>query len=183
MSDISVAVIVGSLRRDSINRKVAQAVTRLNAPGLAFTFVEIGDQPLYNADFEAAPPPAVVAFRQAIAAAQAFLFVSPEYNRSVPGVLKNAIDIASKPNGHNGWGNKPGGLFGATPGAIGTAVMQSHLRTVMGGVGVTVFSGPEIYLTVKDGFFTENGDFNEGTQKFLQGWMDGYAAFVKKMVA
>jgi len=178
-----IAIIVGSLREGSINRKVARSICAIRGDNLDCSMIEIGDLPLYNADFEAAPPPAVVAFRQAIAAAQAFLFVSPEYNRSVPGVLKNAIDIASKPNGHNGWGNKPGGLFGATPGALGTAVMQSHLRTVMGGVGVTVFSGPEIYLTVKDGFFTENGDFNEGTQKFLQGWMDGYAAFVKKMVA
>ena len=182
MSDINVAVIVGSLRKDSINRKVANAVIRLNAPGLTFRFIEIGDLPLYNADFEDSPPPAVVKFRAEVAAAQGYLFISPEYNRSVPGVLKNAIDIASKPNGHNGWGKKPGGLFGATTGAIGTAVMQAHARDVLAAVGVTVFSGPEIYLTVKEGFYTEGGDFNPGTEKFLQGWMDGYVTFVKKML-
>lgn len=182
MSDISVAVIVGSLRKDSINRKVAQAVTRLNAPGLTFKFIEIGDLPLYNSDFEESPPPAVVKFREEITAAQALLFISPEYNRSLPGVLKNAIDVGSRPMGHNNWGKKPGGLFGASPGAIGTAVMQAHLRDVVAAVGVTVFSGPEVYLTVKDGFFTDSGDFNEGTSKFLQGWMDGYVAFVKKNV-
>jgi len=183
MNDITVAVIVGSLRKDSINRRLAHEVVKLDAPGLAFTFIEIGDLPLYNADFEDSPPPAVVKFRQEIAAAQAYLFISPEYNRSLPGGLKNAIDIASKPNGHNGWSKKPGGLFGATPGAIGTAVMQAHARDVLAAVGVTVFSGPEVYLTIKDGFYTESGELNDGTKKFLQGWMDGYAAFVKKILA
>ena len=183
MSDISVAVIVGSLRKDSINRKLANEVVKLNAQGVVFKFIEIGDLPLYNFDFEEAPPPAVVKFREEVAAAQAYLFVSPEYNRSVPGVLKNAIDVGSRPMGHNNWGRKPGGLFGASPGAIGTAVMQAHARDVLAAVGVTAFSGPEVYLTVKDGFYTENGDLNDGTKKFLQGWMDGYAAFVKKMLA
>jgi len=183
MSDISVAVIVGSLRKGSINRKVAQAVTQLNAPGLSFKLVEIGDLPLYNFDFEESPPAAVIRFREEIASAQAYLFISPEYNRSLPGVLKNAIDVASRPMGHNSWGKKPGGLFGASPGAIGTAVMQAHLRDVLAAIGITVFSGTEVYLTVKDGFFTESGALNEGTQKFLQGWMDGYVGFVKKMLA
>lgn len=183
MSDINVAVIVGSLRKDSINRKLAREVVKLNAPGLNFRFIEIGDLPLYNFDFEDSPPPAVMKFREQVAAAQAYLFISPEYNRSVPGVLKNAIDVGSRPMGHNNWGKKPAGLFGASPGAIGTAVMQAHARDVLAAVGVTIFSGPEVYLTVKDGFFTEDGNFNEGTAKFLQGWMDGYAAFVKKMLA
>ncbi|MFT4077023.1 MAG: NAD(P)H-dependent oxidoreductase [Asticcacaulis sp.] len=183
MSDISVAVIVGSLRKDSINRKLANEVVKLNAPGLTFRFVEIGDLPLYNFDFEESPPPAVIAFREQIAAAQAYLFISPEYNRSVPGVLKNAIDVGSRPMGHNSWGKKPGGLFGASPGAIGTAVMQAHARDVLAAVGVTAFSGPEVYLTIKDGFYTENGELNDGTKKFLQGWMDGYVAFVKKLLA
>ncbi len=179
MSNISVAVIVGSLRKDSINRKVAQALVRMNAPGLIFNFVEIGGLPLYNQDFEDAPPQAVAAFREAIKSSDALLFISPEYNRSVPGVLKNAIDVGSRPMGHNSWGQKPAGLFGASPGAIGTAVMQSHLRTVLAAVGVTVFSGSEVYLTVKDAFFTDDGAFNVGTETFLQGWLDGYTAFVK----
>lgn len=183
MSDINVAVIVGSLRKDSINRKLAHEVVKLNAPGLNFRFIEIGDLPLYNFDFEDSPPPAVMKFREQVAAAQAYLFISPEYNRSVPGVLKNAIDVGSRPMGHNNWGKKPAGLFGATTGAIGTAVMQAHARDVLAAVGVTIFSGPEVYLTIKDGFYTENGDLNDGTKKFLQGWMDGYTAFVKKMVA
>ncbi len=183
MTDISVAIIVGSLRKDSINRKLARAVVGLNAPGLRFQFIEIGDLPLYNQDFEDAPPAAVTAFRDAIKASQAVLFISPEYNRSVPGVLKNAIDVGSRPMGHNSWGGKPCGLFGASPGAIGTAVMQAHLRDVVAAVGLTVFSGPEIYLTIKDGFFTDSGALNEGTQTFLQGWMDGYTRFVKKLLA
>ena len=183
MGDISVAVIVGSLRKDSINRKLAHEVVKLNAPGLNFKFIEISDLPLYNFDFEGSPPPAVVKFREEVAAAQAYLFISPEYNRSVPGVLKNAIDVGSRPMGHNNWGKKPAGLFGASPGAIGTAVMQAHARDVLAAVGVTIFSGPEVYLTIKDGFDSERGDLNDGTKKFLQGWMDGYAAFVKKMLA
>jgi chromate reductase len=183
MSDINIAVIVGSLRKDSINRRLAHEVVKLNAPGLSFKFIEIGGLPLYNADFEDSPPPAVVKFRAEVATAQGYLFISPEYNRSLPGVLKNAIDIASKPNGHNGWGRKPGGLFGATTGAIGTAVMQAHARDVLAAVGVTIFSGPEVYLTIKDGFYTESGELNDGTKKFLQGWMDGYVGFVKKMLA
>jgi chromate reductase len=183
MSDINVAVIVGSLRKDSINRKLAREVVKLNAPGLNFRFIEIGDLPLYNFDFEDSPPPAVMKFREQVAATQAYLFISPEYNRSVPGVLKNAIDVGSRPMGHNNWGKKPAGLFGATTGAIGTAVMQAHARDVLAAVGVTIFSGPEVYLTIKDGFYTESGELNDSTKKFLQGWMDGYAAFVKKMLA
>ena len=183
MSDISVAVIIGSLRSASINRKLAQEVIKLNAPGLSFDIIEIGNLPLYNQDFEEAPPPAVTAFRDKVKAAQAVLVISPEYNRSLPGVLKNAIDVGSRPYGHNVWGGKPGGLFGASPGAIGTAVMQAHARDVLAAVGVTVFSGPEVYLTVKDGFYDEAGSLNPGTAKFLQGWMDGYVDFVKKMLA
>ncbi|ESQ94436.1 NADPH-dependent FMN reductase [Asticcacaulis benevestitus] len=183
MSDISVAVIVGSLRKESINRKLANGVVKLKAPGFVFNFIEIGGLPLYNQDFESDPSPVVDDFRAKVAAADALLFISPEYNRSLPGVLKNAIDVGSRPYGHNAWGQKPAGLFGASPGGIGTAVMQAHLRDVLAAVGVNVYSGAEVYLTVKDGFFTESGDINEGTQKFLQGWMDGYVDFVKKMLA
>ncbi len=181
MADISVAVIVGSLRKDSINRKLANAVVKLNAPGLIFDFVEIGDLPIYNQDFEDAVPEAVGIFRALIARHQAVLFISPEYNRSLPGALKNAIDVGSRPMGQNRWAKKPVGLFGASPGAIGTAVMQAHLRDVVAAAQMQAYAGPEVYLTVKDGFFTEDGSLNESTAKFLQGWMDGYVDFVKKV--
>ncbi|MGA9659914.1 MAG: NAD(P)H-dependent oxidoreductase [Asticcacaulis sp.] len=178
---LSVAVIVGSLRKDSINRKLAQGVMKLNAPDLGFKPVEIGDLPLYNQDSEDSPSPATKKFRAEIETAQALLFISPEYNRSIPGLLKNAIDTGSRPMGHNRWSGKPAGVFGISPGAIGTAAMQQHMRPVLAAVGVHVYAGQEIYLTAKDDFFDAAGDINPRTQAFLQGWMDGFADYVKKL--
>ena len=178
----SVAVIIGSLRVDSINRKLAQAVMKLEAPALAFHEVAIKDLPLYNQDFESAPPTAVGDFREAIKLADAILIISPEYNRSIPGVLKNAIDVGSRPMGFNSWKHKPVGLFGASPGAVGTAAMQQALRPVLAAVSAYAMAEGEVFLTIKDGFFTENGDLNDGTKKFLQGWMNDFSAFVTKQL-
>ncbi len=177
---MSVAVIIGSLRAESLNRKLAHAVMRLEAPDLTFHEVSIANLPLYNQDFEDAPPPPVADFRSAIKLSDAILIISPEYNRSMPGVLKNAIDVGSRPMGFNTWKHKPTGIFGASPGAIGTAAMQQHLRPVLAAVNAPVMAEAEVYLTVKDGFFTDGGDLNDGTKKFLQGWMNDFSAFVKR---
>ncbi len=180
---LSVAVMIGSLRAESINRKLAHAVMKLEAPELSFHEIPIRDLPLYNQDFEDAPPAAVSDFRSAIKLADAILIISPEYNRSIPGVLKNAIDVGSRPMGFNSWKHKPIGLFGASNGAIGTAAMQQHLRPVLAAVSAQVLAEGEVFLTVKDGFFTEDGDLNDGTKKFLQGWMNDFSAFVKRQLA
>jgi chromate reductase len=180
---LSIAVIVGSLRKESINRKLAHGLVKLGPPAFAFTFVPIGDLPLYNQDFEDAPSPAVTAFREAIKAADALLIVSPEYNRSMPGVLKNAIDIGSRPFGKSVWGGKPCGIMGASPGALSTAAMQQHLRNTLSTLDVLTTPAPEVFIQVKDGFFDATDGINEGSQKFLQGWMNAYAAFVTKQTS
>jgi chromate reductase len=178
-----IALVIGSLRRDSLNRKLADAVVKLAPAEFSFEPLEIGDLPLYNQDDDAKPAQAVVRLKQRIGAAQGLLFVTPEYNRSLPGVLKNAIDHASRPYGQNAWAGKPAGILGASVGAIGTAVAQQHLRGVLAYLDVPTLGQPEAFLHAKEGFFDEAGDIaSPGTRKFLQGWMDRYAAFVKEHV-
>src|SRR5690348_11585959 len=128
MAGRSIAVVVGSLRAESINRKLAHELVRLAPAGLAFDFVEIGALPLYNQDLDEAPPAEWEAFRAAIRAKDAVLFVTPEYNRSVPGVLKNAIDVGSRPYGHSAWAKKPAAVVTASPGALGGFGSNHHLR-------------------------------------------------------
>lgn len=182
MTQYTIAVVVGSLRQDSINRKLARALEKL-APGeFTFKYLEIGDLPLYNQDNDANPPAPVTRLKAEISAAQALLFVTPEYNRSIPGVLKNALDNASRPYGQNAWAGKPAGIIGGSIGTIGTAVAQSHLRGVLAYLDVPTLGQPEVYLFVKEGFFDAAGEIaSEGTRKFLQDWMDRYAAWVKKI--
>ncbi len=184
MSAISIAVIVGSLRKESLNAQLARAVTRLAPTGFAFTTIGIGDLPLYDQDADALPAaPAVARLRSEIAAAQGLLFVTPEYNRSIPGVLKNALDQGSRPWGKSVWGGKPAGVMGISVGAAGTAMAQQHLRNVLSYLDVPMLAQPEVYLQAKEGLFTADGDIGEGSRKFLQGWMDRYAAFVTQHVA
>ena len=180
---LNVAVIIGSLRKDSLNRHLAQEVMKLNAPDLAFHELPIADLPFYNQDFEAAPPAPVTAFRDAVVAADAFLIISPEYNRSLPAAVKNAIDVASRPMGQNRWQDKPVGVFGSSTGAIGTAAMQQLVRPGLAAVRAPGYAGPEVYLHAGDGFFTPDGALNDGTRGFLQGWMDGFSAFAKMWAA
>jgi len=176
-----IAVIVGSLRKDSFNRKLATALAGLNAPGCTFTQLRIDDLPLYNQDDDANQALAVQRFKKEIGAADGVLFVTPEYNRSIPGVLKNAIDHASRPPRQSAWTGKPAGIVGASPGAVGTAVAQQHLRNVLVGVAMPTLAQPEVFLVVKEGFFADDGSIaNDGTRKFLQGWMDRYVAWVKQ---
>lgn len=174
-----VAVLVGSLRKDSFNRQLAGAVEKLAPQGIAFRHVRIDDLPLYNQDFDASYPAEAARLKQQIEAADALLFVTPEYNRSIPGVLKNAIDIGSRPWGKNSFAGKPAGVIGISVGQIGTALAQQHLRNVLAYLDVPTLGQPEVFLQHKDGFFDADGGIaNEDTRKFLQGWMDKYAAFV-----
>src|SRR6185312_1052823 len=171
---------VGSLRKDSINRKLARAVTRLAPSHLSFTWPRIDDLPLYNQDDDADPHPHVVRLKREIASAQGLIFVTPEYNRSIPGVLKNAIDHASRPYGQSAWAGKPAGVIGISVGAIGTAMAQQHLRNVLAYLNVPALGQPEAFVQAREGLFDSAGNIGiESTKKFLQGWMNQFVAWVK----
>ncbi len=182
MTQFNIAVIVGSLRKDSHNAKLARAITRLAPEGFGFTFVEIGDLPLYNQDNDGDQGPAVARVRAQLQAAQGVLFVTPEYNRSIPGVLKNALDNLSRPYGKSAWAGKPAGVIGISVGAMGTAMAQQHLRNVLAFLDVPTLNQPEVFLQAKDGLFDADGHIGEASRGFLQGWMDRYVVFVKKHV-
>lgn len=183
MSTYQIAVVVGSLRHDSFNRKLAGAVIKLAPPEFAFHYVQIGDLPLYNQDDDANQAESVKRLKSEIRGAQGLLFVTPEYNRSIPGVLKNAIDHASRPYGQSAWTGKPAGVLGASPGATGTAMAQQHLRNVLATLDVPTLGQPEAFIQVKDGLFDEAGDIGAGSKKFMQKWMDQYVAWVQKHAA
>jgi chromate reductase, NAD(P)H dehydrogenase (quinone) len=179
-----VAVLLGSLRQDSINRKLALAIAKLAPQRFSFEHIAIGDVPLYNQDQDANPPEPVKRLKREIEAADALLFVTPEYNRSVPGVLKNAIDAASRPYGKNSFAGKPGGVLGASIGAIGTAVAQQHLRTVLAYLDVPTLGQPEAFLTFTDGLIDNAGTVNnDKTRAFLQGWVDRYVGWVDAVLS
>ncbi len=171
-----VAVIVGSLRRDSINRKVAHALGELAPPGLKLGIVEIGQLPLYNLDADVDPPAEWTSFRERIKAADAVLFVTPEYNRSVPGALKNAIDVGSRPYGKSAWSGKPGAIVSTSPGAMGGFGANHHLRQSLVFLNVAAMAQPEAYIGGADKLFDASGKLvNEGTRKFLQDFMQAFA--------
>ena len=183
MSQYQIAVVVGSLRRDSFNRKLASAVAKLAPPDYSFKQVQIGDLPLYNQDDDANQADPVKRLKAEITASQGLLFVTAEYNRSIPGVLKNAIDHASRPYGQSAWAGKPAGVLGASVGATGTALAQQHLRNILAYLDVPTLGQPEVFIHVKDGLFDDAGNIGAGSKKFLQGWMDKYVAWVKKHAA
>jgi chromate reductase len=180
MADMPIAVLVGSLRRESFNHRLAQALEKLAPPGFTFSHPEIGDLPLYNQDDDAAPSAQVVRLKGEIAAAKGILFVTPEYNRSIPGVLKNAIDHASRPYGKSAWAGKPAGIVGISVGATGTSMAQQHLRPILAYLDMPTLGQPEVFLQIKDGLFTEAGEIGEASRKFLQGSMDRYAGWVRQ---
>lgn len=183
MSEYKVAVVVGSLRKDSINRRLAQAVCKLAPAELVFKPVEIGDLPLYNQDDDRNPHPAVRRLKSEIGASDALLFVTPEYNRSIPGVLKNAIDHASRPYGQNSWAGKPAAVIGASVGAAGTAMAQQHLRNVLAYLDVQTLGQPEVFIhATAELFDAEGGIANAGTRAFLQGFVERYASWVRRLV-
>ena len=178
---LKVAVVVGSVRKDSINRKLAKAVVKLAPSDLEFDFLDLGDLPVFNQDQDQNPPPPVARVKAQVAAAGAFLFVTPEHNRSLPTALKNVLDWASRPYGHNLWAGKPAAILGASPGAIGTAVAQAHLRSVLGYLDVPTLGQPEMYIHFTQGLIDDEGTVaNDGTRKFLQAFMDRYVAWTRK---
>ena len=183
MAQISIGVIVGSLRRDSFNRKLAEAIVTLAPPEFTFKPLSIGELPLYNQDDDAQQADAVKRFKGEIAAVQGLLFVTPEYNRSIPGVLKNALDHASRPYGQSAWKGKPAGVLGVSVGAIGTALAQQHLRNVLAYLDMPTLGQPEAFIHANAGLFDEAGGIGAGSRQFLQDWMNQYAAWVKKHAA
>jgi chromate reductase, NAD(P)H dehydrogenase (quinone) len=177
-----IAVIVGSIRRDSINRQLAEALAKLAAPKAQFVFCKIDDLPLFNQDLELSPPAAVIRLKGEIEAADGVLIVTPEYNRSIPGVLKNAIDWASRPYGKNSFNGKPTAGIGTSMGAVGTAAAQQHLRSILGYLHVVLMGQPEGYIVFKKDMLDAQGNFtDEGTRKFMQGYVDAFAAWVERI--
>ena len=179
MAQTRIAVIVGSLRKDSFNRKLADALPAL-APDVEFTQLRIADLPHYDQDDDDRPADSVKRLKGEIAAATGLIFVTPEYNRSFSGVLKNAIDHASRPYGQNAWKGKPAGILGVSIGAAGTAMAQQHLRNVLAYLDVPTLGQPEVFIQNKEGLFAGDGKLGESTAKFVKGWMDAYLAFVNR---
>jgi len=180
MTDVKIAVVVGSLRRESMNRKLALAVEKLAPPRFSFAHLSLGDLPLYNQDDDAKPADSVKRLKAAISASQGLLFVTAEYNRSIPGVLKNAIDHASRPYGQSAWAGKPAGILGASVGATGTCMAQQHLRNTLAYLDVPTLGQPEAFIQFKDGLFDESGEIAGSSRKIFQAWMDRYVAWIAK---
>jgi len=179
-----IAILVGSIRPDSINLKLARAIARLGPQDWIWEHIDIHDLPLYNQDHDKAMPPQALRLKQRIEAADGLLFVTPEYNRSIPGVLKNAIDTASRPYGKNSFAGKPAGVIGASIGAIGTAVAQQHLRTVLAYLDVPALGQPEAFIHFKEGLIDAEATItNEGTREFVQRWVQTYRQFVETHVS
>lgn len=183
MSKYQIAVVVGSLRKDSFNSKLAGALAKLAPADFSFKRIEIGDLPLYNQDDDATPATTVQRLRTDVKAAQGVLFVTPEYNRSIPGVLKNAIDHGSRPYGQSVWSGKPAGVIGTSPGAIGSALAQQHLRNILAFLDMPTLAQPEAFIQAKEGLFDAAGNIGAESRQFLQNWMDRYAAWVIRHAA
>jgi chromate reductase len=181
MTKYKLGLIVGSNRRQSINRQLAQALGRLGGDQFAPTLIRIDDLPMYNQDLEAALPESVQRFKAEVEAADALLFVTPEHSRSIPAVLKNAVDWGSRPWGKSSWTGKLAAVTGTSPGAIGTAVAQQHLRTILGDLGVVVMGG-EAYISFKPGLVDEtNAITDDDVRKFLKAFIDQLAVLAGKL--
>ena len=180
MSQYNIAVLVGSLRKESFNKQLANALVKLTPEDFAFKTLRIDDLPLYNQDDDAHQAEQVLRLKSEIREANGLLFVTPEYNRSIPGVLKNAIDHASRPYGQSAFAGKAGGVIGISVGTIGTALAQQHLRNMLAYLDVATLGQPEAFLQAKEGFFTADGSIGEGSREFLQGWMDKYVGYIRK---
>jgi len=182
MAQYQIGVVIGSLRRESINRKLANALLKLGPSDFSFTPLRIDDLPLYNQDDDEHQHDNVQRLKREIKASQGILFVTPEYNRSMPGVLKNALDHASRPYGQNAWVGKPAGVIGASIGPISTAVAQQHLRNSLAYLDMPTLGQPEVFIQVKEGYFDASGNLaDERGRKFLLRWMEKYVAWVKKL--
>lgn len=175
-----IAVIVGSLRQDSHNLRLARALMHMGAADFSFEQLRIDDLPLFNQDEESQPCTAVQRFKGALKAAQGVMFVTPEYNRSIPGVLKNAIDQGSRPYGDSAWTGKPAGVIGVSIGAIGTAMAQQHLRNVLVFLNMPTLAQPEAFLQAKEGLFDADGSLGAASRGFVQTWLDSYQGWVRQ---
>jgi len=180
MAQKKIAVLVGSLRKESFNRKMAKALMKVSPDSLGLEIIEIGGLPLYNQDLDDNPPTAWSEFRERLKKFDGFLFVTPEYNRSVPGVLKNAIDVGSRPYGKNSWAGKPGAVVSVSPGAIGGFGANHHLRQSLVFLNVPAMPQPEAYIGKAGDLFDERGDlFNESTREFAVKFMNAFAAWIE----
>lgn len=182
MTTHKVGYLIGSLSSTSINRKLALALTKLAPSSLQMSEIPFRDLPLYSPDHDADYPPVARAFKEAIAKSDAILFVTPEYNRSIPGALKNAIDWASRPYGQNAFSRKPAAVVGASPGAIGTAVAQQSLRAVLAFCNAPQMTSPEAYIQFTPGLITDGGEVTvDSTEKFLRNYMNEFALFIQRV--
>ncbi|HVU81301.1 MAG TPA: NADPH-dependent FMN reductase [Rhodanobacteraceae bacterium] len=178
-----VAVLVGSLRKGSFNKQLAHALEKIAGDRAEFRHIRIDDLPLYNQDFDGDYPPVCQRLKDEIKACDAVLFVTPEYNRSIPGVLKNAIDIASRPYGHSAFSGKPGAVIGTSAGAMATALAQQHLRNVCVFLDVPLLQQPEAFVRYSEGLFAQDGSVtDESVAKFLGNFIDKYLAWVSRFV-
>jgi len=183
MTTFTVGYLIGSLARDSINRKLAKALIRLAPETLEFHEISFGELPIYSYDYDADYPPEARAFKAAIKRSDAVLFVTPEYNRSIPGGLKNAIDWASRPYGTNAFARKPSAVIGTSPGAIGTAVAQQSLRSVLGFLNAPQMNAPEAYIQFTPGLITDEGEVTVGsTEEFLRTYMEEFHTFIARVL-
>ena len=174
-----IGIIVGSLRKDSFNRRLAAALVKHAPKDLSFRQIAIHDLPPYNQDDDGNPDPSVRRLKAEVAASDAILFVTPEYNRSIPGVLKNALDHASRPYGQSKWAGKPAGVVGISVGMSGTAMAQQHLRNILAYLDMPTVGQPEIFLKVSDDLFAADGSIaDEGARKLLQQWLQRFADWV-----
>lgn len=181
MAKPRIAIIVGSNRRDSINRKLARALAKLGSDKFEASFVRIDDLPMFNQDLEGNLPGEVVRFKGELADADGILIVTPEHDRSIPALLKNAVDWGARPYGKNSWNGKPGFITGTSPGAIGSALAQQHLRSVMLGLGMTL-QGGEAYVTFKPDLVDDDSNISdEGTRKFLQEFLNKFVSLVVRL--
>lgn len=183
MTTFSVGYFVGSLSSTSINRRLSQALIRLAPAELKFQEIPIKDLPLYSSDYDADYPQVCRALKEAIAGSDAILFVTPEYNRSIPGGLKNAIDWASRPWGQNSFARKPSAVIGASPGAIGTAVAQQNLRSVLSFCNSPQMNSPEAYIQFHPGLIAEDGEVTvASTEQFLRTFMEEFHLFITRVL-
>ncbi|RZJ19694.1 MAG: NAD(P)H-dependent oxidoreductase [Brevundimonas sp.] len=184
MTTYKVGYLIGSLAKESINRKLTRALIKLAPEKLQFHEIGFGDLPIYSYDYDADFPPEARAFKADIQKSDAVLFVTPEYNRSIPGGLKNAIDWASRPYGSNAFARKPAAVIGTSPGAIGTAIAQQSLRSVLGFLNAPQMNAPEAYIQFKPGLITDDGDVTvPATEEFLRQYMEAFHLFIARVTS
>lgn len=180
IAQYKIGIVVGSLRKDSYNAKIAKTLIRLAPTDFSFKFLKIDDLPLYNQDDDANQEKSVKRLKAEIAAADGILFVTPEYNWSIPGVLKNAIDHASRPYTQNSWKAKPAGIIGASVGRAGTATAQQHLHKILACLDMPTMTQPAAFIHINEEFFDQNGDIGSDGKVFLQKWMNSYISWIKE---